>query len=304
LARQKYYVFFYYSFFAVVEQQKQLLLLRVAAAVANAVGSIQRKENEYKEGIMFSRHNSSYVAETIAKGGELETAMMQASEVMGEEFKQDTNDFLQEQRDRLKKLAIRNVEKEREINAFIQALNLLSSEVAAGQKNEGDVCNYEKSIENKMEAEKRKHQTNMEDAPDTKEYRELCELMGEKLAKKKKNKRSGQNDDSDSDIEIENKGRTKLKCPMTASWFEEPLKSKLCGHTYSKQAILSYIGDHPYKRCPVAGCNNNQLTKAQLEEDRFTEMKVKRAIRAEEKEKQARLTQAAGLGRRRNVKST
>jgi hypothetical protein len=46
----------------------------------------------------------------------------------------------------------------------------------------------------------------------------------------------------------------------------------------------------------VAGCNNNQLTKAQLEEDRFTEMKVKRAIRAEEKEKQARLTQAAGVG--------
>jgi Zinc-finger of the MIZ type in Nse subunit len=267
-----------------------------AAAVANAVGSIQRKENEYMEGIVFSRHNSSYVAETIAKGGEIETAMMQAAEGMGEDVKQDIKDFLQEQRDRLKKLAIRNVEKEREIAAFIQALNVLRNEVAAGQENEGDVCNYEKSIENKMEGEKRKHQTNMEDVTDTKEYRELCELMGEKLAKKKKGKRSGQNDDSDSDIEIENKGGANLKCPITASWFEEPHKSKLCGHIYSKQAILSYIGTRSHKNCPVAGCNNNQLNKAQLEEDRFTEMKVKKAIRAEEKEKQARLTQAAGVG--------
>lgn len=266
------------------------------AAVANTVGSIQRKENEYKEGIQISRQNSNFLAETLGKDGEIEKAMIQAAEGMNEEVTKEIYSFLQEQRERLKNIAIRNVEKEREIIAFIQSLNVIRDRVATSQENEGDIQNYEQSITLTMEDEKTKQQSHMENISDTKEYRELCELVGEKLPKRQsKKKRGQQDDDSDSDIEIENRGGTNLKCPMTAAWFEEPLRSKLCGHVYSKVPIYSYIGNHSVKRCPVAGCNNNQLNKAQLEHDRVTEMKVAKAKRAVEKAKQLRSSQAAGI---------
>lgn len=266
------------------------------AAVANTVGSIQRKENEYKEGIQISRQNSNFLAETLGKDGEIEKAMMQAAEGMDKDVTTEIQTFLQEQRERLKNIAIRNIEKEREIIAFIQSLNVIRDQVATSQENDGNIQNYEKSIALTMEDERKKQQSHMENINDTKEYRDLCELVGDKLPKQRsKGKRSKQDDDSDSDIEIENRFATNLKCPMTAAWFEEPLRSKLCGHVYSKVPIYSYIGKHTVKRCPVAGCNNNQLNKAQLEHDRVTEMKVAKAKRAVEKEKQLRSSQAAGI---------
>jgi len=265
-----------------------------AAAVANAVGSIQRKENEYKEGIGFRRSNTSFLAENLAKGGEMEKIMMEATEGMEDSIKEDIKDFLQQQRDRLKKLAFQNIEHEREINAFLSSLDVVRNEVSAGQENEGDVRNYEQMIVDKMESEKKKQQSTMEDVADTLEYRDLCRNLGEKIRKQPNKGNSGKDDgDSDSDIEVEKKSGSNLKCPITATWFDEPVKSKQCGHIYSHQAILLYIGNSKMKKCPVAGCSNATLTKAQLEEDKVTVLKVAREKRKEQKEKELRLTQAA-----------
>ncbi|KAJ1675761.1 hypothetical protein EV182_000638 [Spiromyces aspiralis] len=32
-----------------------------------------------------------------------------------------------------------------------------------------------------------------------------------------------------------------LKCPLTASWLEEPVTNNVCGHNYSKEAVLNHI---------------------------------------------------------------
>ncbi|CAO3658068.1 unnamed protein product [Rhizopus stolonifer] len=62
-------------------------------------------------------------------------------------------------------------------------------------------------------------------------------------------------DNADDDIVM---GRTKLsfKCPITTSWLESPMTSKLCKHSYSKAAIFQLLNSHNGAvMCPLSGCN-------------------------------------------------
>ncbi|KAL7722200.1 SP-RING-type domain-containing protein [Entamoeba marina] len=68
----------------------------------------------------------------------------------------------------------------------------------------------------------------------------------------------------DEDIIIEDK--VSFNCPLTRKLFEDPVKSTVCGHTFSKQAIISYIGSNRKRKCPVAGCDRS-FGKNDLEKD-------------------------------------
>ncbi|XP_045173179.1 E3 SUMO-protein ligase NSE2-like [Mercenaria mercenaria] len=45
-------------------------------------------------------------------------------------------------------------------------------------------------------------------------------------------------------------------CPYTRCVMKEPVKNKICGHTFDKYAMMDYLKLSRYPRCPLAGCTN------------------------------------------------
>ena len=78
-----------------------------------------------------------------------------------------------------------------------------------------------------------------------------------------------------------------LTCPITTAQLVDPVRSKICKHAYSREAILAMLGRKPFIACPVTGCANRQLNKEQLEED----VQAKLALRHAQKRKEQRPTQ-------------
>ncbi|CAM9149014.1 unnamed protein product [Ectocarpus sp. 8 AP-2014] len=76
--------------------------------------------------------------------------------------------------------------------------------------------------------------------------------------------------DDDDDIIVPNDNRVSLKCPLTSSTFVDPVKNKVCGHTYGKKAILNHIRvakNDGGVSCPVAACSH-KVVKADLVPDK------------------------------------
>lgn len=79
----------------------------------------------------------------------------------------------------------------------------------------------------------------------------------------------------DNDLEMTYHTKRSLKCPITMMTFQHPVRSKLCVHVFSKDAILEML-----KRnggvidCPVAGCDK-KLMESNLERDRVMERRVR-----------------------------
>ncbi|PVD32203.1 hypothetical protein C0Q70_07632 [Pomacea canaliculata] len=71
------------------------------------------------------------------------------------------------------------------------------------------------------------------------------------------------------DIEM-TQAMVNTKCPYTGQEMVDPVRNKICKHTYDKVGILEYIKRRGRKaRCPVSGCSNSQaITSADLEENR------------------------------------
>ena len=88
---------------------------------------------------------------------------------------------------------------------------------------------------------------------------------------------SANNDDDDDDDDLQvitrASGET-LKCPIMGSYYEDPVKSSICGHTYSRMGIENHLRSS--RKCPVAGCSNkNNITRDQLQPDIEMQMKVR-----------------------------
>ncbi|KZS90497.1 hypothetical protein SISNIDRAFT_488374 [Sistotremastrum niveocremeum HHB9708] len=92
-------------------------------------------------------------------------------------------------------------------------------------------------------------------------------------------------DEEDDEDEIEIGGVTQdYKCPLTLTLLVEPMTSKKCKHSFSKAAILEYLG-RGTKRCPAAGCNK-ELRAVDLEEDEDLARRTKEAAKREERRRE------------------
>ncbi|KAJ2893910.1 hypothetical protein IWW38_002740, partial [Coemansia aciculifera] len=73
--------------------------------------------------------------------------------------------------------------------------------------------------------------------------------------------------------------RLTYKCPLSATWLVDPVTSKTCKHSYSKDQIANYLrakqGEGP---CPVGGCSR-RVRPADLYADKVLERKVARHLR-------------------------
>ncbi|KAI8384040.1 zinc-finger of the MIZ type in Nse subunit-domain-containing protein [Blakeslea trispora] len=77
-----------------------------------------------------------------------------------------------------------------------------------------------------------------------------------------------------------------LKCPLTTTWFEDPVTSALCHHTFSKSAIFSLFKHHNAIACPIPGCNRT-VQRVSLKPDDLMAERVRRAKEREKKEQKA-----------------
>ncbi|CAO3689576.1 unnamed protein product [Rhizopus microsporus] len=92
-----------------------------------------------------------------------------------------------------------------------------------------------------------------------------------------------ENNNNDEEIVM---GPTKLsfKCPITTSWLEQPMTSRVCKHSFTKSAITQLIRiNHGAVTCPVSGCNK-YIRMDILYDDELLADKVKRAKEKAEEE--------------------
>ena len=74
-----------------------------------------------------------------------------------------------------------------------------------------------------------------------------------------------------------------LKCPITMTLFQHPVRSKVCVHVFSRDAVMEMIQrNRGAIDCPVAGCDH-VLTKDTLERDRVMERRVREQEEEEER---------------------
>ena len=88
-------------------------------------------------------------------------------------------------------------------------------------------------------------------------------------------------DDSEGDDLVVGSTRISLKCPLTATWLEDPVTNRSCGHSYSKQAVADHVR-HSHRgqsvRCPLSGCSSN-LVLNNLVPNKSLQRRVERHLR-------------------------
>lgn len=207
-----------------------------------ATNSMIRKEGEYRKGIDENQTMVNSLAVRLARNGAFDNFL---DEDAKKEFRED-----------LKRLTEENVAKERRLQAYISAVTSVAN-AASHQEME----NFQGLLEKTVEQELRKLNEESVAVMEEQKYLELCTKLGEV-----------EEDDDLAVLPMENAAA--LKCPITGTLMEDPVKSKLCGHSYSRRGIEQHIKSS--RVCPVAGCQNRHLTLDQLVADPETAMLVRR----------------------------
>lgn len=280
-----------------------------------AADRIISKEREYVGQIERMQAAALQLAEKISFNGDVQKALLDNSDVkvgnkdQNEERKkanEDIEHFLKEQREKVKALSVGNVKRLQDVELFVKALGSIRDDIRTKQDIEGnesasleetDAINnppdYQLIIKEKMEdlRENAKNNDISEDFIYEHRYcRNVRERLGEKEKKRKPRRSRGGYDDEEDELEIidsnTNDNQNSLKCPMTGTLFENPLRNKVCGHVYSKAGFEMMLQTRN-RKCPVVGCLNQNVTRAQLEEDYEMEMRVKRYKNRIQREKQA-----------------
>lgn len=280
--------------------------------IAASLQTIANQESRYKDAILqnhalcksaAARLGASYVGEGGGGVSEIEQTLHMVND-NDETSQNDTAAWLKEQRERLKRLAERNVENERLVQSLVAAATHLRDQVlhasSSQQEDTKVVLDYEEKIQSLVQENLEANKSSQLPLEQETMYREVCSELGEKLAKKPKRSRGGGEDDDD-DIEVFRAAGSQansLKCPITGMFLEEPMKNKVCGHLYSKEAIMHHLQTKLRNRrtpnCPVAGCGNT-VTLEQLEKDVMMKTMVRREMRRQDQANQLRATQASVL---------
>lgn len=271
----------------------------IPAAVCDAV---LQKENAHRQSV---KEHMGYVEAAAPRlrqevGSEKEFCLYDTLMAMVRYIDDDSvlsakevNDFLQEARDRLKGIAEMNIENERNIDVFCQAVKALKQVEVANfdqaqdrtDEEMGDPGQRLKDIYAQKKTEEEQKKLNVKEHE---HYINVCEMMGEKVG----------GDDDDDEIQVQSNmasQRNLLICPITTTLMENPVKNKVCGHVYSRAGIENHILQSRRSRnpcrCPMAGCGNSNVTLDQLEADLRTEQMVKREQRRLDHEKESKFSQ-------------
>jgi len=260
-------------------------------AALRAADRVISRAAEYRQGPARIQATSYLLAERIAHNGDVEKALMDQEDGDENENESKASSFLRKCRTRLKDLASENMRRMNHIECFLSAVESARDEIRAqapddDQNDDSPPPDYERKILGKIESSKR----NSDNAGcnfDGGDYcRDMRQHLGEKEKPKKKRRSAAGSDDED-DLEVMNTSNpsslSALKCPITGILFEDPVKSRVCHHIYSKAGIQQMFRNKK-RKCPVSGCANQLITDAQLDPDLVMAMKVK-AYKRRQKQK-------------------
>lgn len=257
--------------------------------IAAAFDAAASKQTAYQEGLTATHTMTQASASTLCLGSTLETTLVSLAKENVLDSK-TVEVFLHEQRERVKKVAEKNVGIQRELATFVAAAKALRQ--AELENPTTDFADYTPKVQQKMQEIRAKNAYSQLEITQEKLYLDVCHEMGEAQPSSKTN--------VDDDIELmpaaAGTQSTNFKCPVTGSFMEEPMKNKVCGHVYSKGGIVHAIQQAGVKRrpcrCPVPGCANSHVTMQQLEKDPHTERLVRREKQRLQRESQKRASQA------------
>lgn len=265
----------------------------ISAAVCDA---FLNKEGTHRGPIAENKALCEAAAPRLRKEvGEVEDRLLSMVRYVDDESILSTEtvqNFLQQARGHLKRIAEMNIENDRNISVYMEAVKTLKQAEVANFDTEGA---EEKEIEDPGEHLKQiyaQKKTQMEqlnlDMSEEKHYRDVCEQMGEKIGKA-----------DEDEIEVQYNAasqRNLLMCPIMGTLMENPVKNKACGHLYSRDGIESHIQSMRRSRrqcsCPVTGCSNGNVTLDQLETDLRAQNMIRREQRRMDREKEVFMSQA------------
>eukprot|EP00569_Conticribra_weissflogii_P004135 CAMPEP_0171330652 /NCGR_PEP_ID=MMETSP0878-20121228/2160_1 /TAXON_ID=67004 /ORGANISM="Thalassiosira weissflogii, Strain CCMP1336" /LENGTH=300 /DNA_ID=CAMNT_0011831011 /DNA_START=105 /DNA_END=1007 /DNA_ORIENTATION=+ len=256
------------------------------------------KEDEYRRGVSKLQARTTVLAELLTSGGDIENVFLQSGGG-------DAENFLLECRNRVKALAEGNAKRMYEIDYFLEAVKEVKSEVetrqyengGGGDNNEEELGiqksapNYEASIHEALVRARERGEADESRVPVEKHNFVLAirQKLGEKVPKKRS--RASRGADDDDDLEVVNENNIddvhKFKCPITGMLFEDPVRNKVCGHTYSRAGLMQMVKNRK-KTCPVPGCANNRVSLEQVEGDDEMVLKVRRFKTREDAAKRRR----------------
>ncbi|KAL3797656.1 hypothetical protein HJC23_013488 [Cyclotella cryptica] len=249
-----------------------------ASALLAATRAIE-SEDQYRRNVNKLQARTLILADHLIPGDGLETTLDANDD-------DDVKEFLLNCRERLKEIAVGNAKRMYEIDYFVEAVKEVKGDVmrrlqqAANVEGE-DAVDYEAAIHQTIERVRERGENDRIRVPVEQHPMsiELRTRLGEKI-------KSSEDDD---DLEIVNRSDDvhALKCPITGMLYEDPVKNKVCHHTYSRQGLQQLIKNKK-TTCPVAGCSNRTLSLQQVEDDEVMTMKVTRFKKREEQEKKKR----------------
>jgi hypothetical protein len=192
----------------------------------------------------------------------------------------EMNEFLETQKRRLRDIAEGNAKRMKEVDYFVAAVTEVKNEMSRQQNQEDEKeapTDYEASIHQAIERIRDADTFHPETHPIV---IELKTILGEKS-------NNSNNDDDDLEIVTNTNDVHAYKCPVTGLLFENPVKNKVCGHTYDMAGLRQVLKNRKHT-CPIPGCTNQNLNVGQVEEDEEMKMKVHRFKKREEQEKKKR----------------
>jgi hypothetical protein len=238
------------------------------------IQSILRKETAYGKGIEDNHTSVLLSAKRLEHLGDVE-------KILGEEA---TN----RHREDLMKTAEDNVLNERQLQAYMNAVRTIGK-----KKDGGSIEDFQMALEETLQEERDKIDAKSVPMTQEKKYKEVANNLGVQP----------DDDDELAVLPPSGGGGEKLKCPLSMKLMNDPVKSTVCGHVYSNEAISAHIrfienknrGKRPQNKdpcqCPVPGCSNRDLTFDQLVKDDYTSKLVirekKRLQRAQQSQSQS-----------------
>ncbi|RCK57671.1 E3 SUMO-protein ligase MMS21 [Candida viswanathii] len=86
-----------------------------------------------------------------------------------------------------------------------------------------------------------------------------------------------ENADDDDELNISG-GKVSLKDAITLNYYEKPVRSNSCGHTYEESSIRAHLATK--NTCPISGCNV-MISPSSLKPDKLMLMRIRAATRME-----------------------
>jgi len=68
-----------------------------------------------------------------------------------------------------------------------------------------------------------------------------------------------------------------LSCPITGMIFTNPVKNKICHHSFDRAGLSQLLGARKTP-CPIPGCGNKNLSNTQVEDDEHMKVRVERYL--------------------------